>query len=81
LEISSFLHGQRFRPPHATAFPLSPFARLATLGIVGQISGDGESNWLEGVQLLSVYIVPGILFFFLPEAKEHAANALSGGGH
>lgn len=34
--------------------------------IVSQISGDGESNWLEGVQLLSVYIVIALLFFFLP---------------
>ena len=26
-----------------------------------------ESNWLEGVQLLSVYVIMAILFFFLPE--------------
>jgi Ca2+:H+ antiporter len=36
--------------------------------IVNQISGDGESNWLEGVQLLSVYVILAIMFFFLPEA-------------
>ena len=34
--------------------------------IVEQISGDGESNWLEGVQLLSVYVILGIVFYFLP---------------
>lgn len=34
--------------------------------IVTTISGDGESNWLEGVQLLSVYFIIAILFFFLP---------------
>lgn len=43
---------------------------IAAVGIavllVHQISGDGESNWLEGIQLLSVYIILGILFFFLP---------------
>ncbi len=33
-----------------------------------QISGDGESNWLEGVQLLALYVIIGILFFFLPAA-------------
>ncbi len=38
---------------------------LAVL-IMEQISSDGESNWLEGVQLLSVYIILGIVFFFLP---------------
>ena len=50
-------------------------AVLVAIGIVGQISGDGESNWLEGVQLLSVYIVLGILFFFLPEVHHVAGNA------
>jgi len=34
--------------------------------LVSQISGDGETNWLEGVQLLSVYLVLGILFYYLP---------------
>lgn len=56
-------------------------AVLVAIGIVGQISGDGESNWLEGVQLLSVYIVLGILFFFLPEVHSAATNAAAGGGH
>jgi len=48
-------------------------AMVLAVGIVGQISGDGESNWLEGAQLLSVYIVLGILFYFLPEA-HHAVS-------
>ena len=30
------------------------------------ISGDGETHWMEGVQLLAVYIILGIAFFFLP---------------
>jgi Ca2+:H+ antiporter len=52
-------------------------AVVLAVGIVGQIAGDGESNWLEGVQLLSVYIVLGILFYFLPEAQ----HAVSTPGH
>jgi Ca2+:H+ antiporter len=36
--------------------------------IVAEIGGDGETNWLEGVQLLSVYLILAILFFYLPEA-------------
>jgi Ca2+:H+ antiporter len=32
------------------------------------ISGDGESNWFEGLQLLSVYVIFALLFFFLPPA-------------
>jgi Ca2+:H+ antiporter len=34
--------------------------------VVMQISGDGESNWLEGLLLLAVYAILGMLFFFLP---------------
>jgi Ca2+:H+ antiporter len=53
-------------------------AVVLAIGIVGQISGDGESNWLEGAQLLSVYIVMGILFYFLPEAHQAAQSAIPG---
>jgi Ca2+:H+ antiporter len=34
--------------------------------IVAEISADGETNWLEGAQLLSVYLILAILFYFLP---------------
>jgi Ca2+:H+ antiporter len=43
------------------------FAVVASVYIIFQISGDGETNWIEGVQLLSVYLILGILFFYLPE--------------
>jgi Ca2+:H+ antiporter len=36
--------------------------------IVGQVAEDGESNWLEGVQLLAVYAILALMFYFLPEA-------------
>ncbi len=52
-------------------------AVIISVVIAGQIAGDGESNWLEGVQLLAVYLVLGILFFFLPEA-HHAATTTAG---
>jgi Ca2+:H+ antiporter len=35
--------------------------------IVGQVAEDGESNWLEGVQLVAVYLILGVMFYFLPE--------------
>ena len=47
------------------------FAVVASVYILFQISGDGETNWIEGVQLLSVYVILGILFFYLPEAVAH----------
>lgn len=42
-------------------------ALVVSVYILFQISGDGETNWIEGVQLLSVYLILGILFFYLPE--------------
>ena len=50
------------------------FAVVASVYIIFQISGDGETNWIEGVQLLSVYLILGILFYYLPEphlGSEH----------
>ncbi len=41
-------------------------AVVLAAAITAQIAGDGESNWLEGVQLLSVYIILALIFFFLP---------------
>ena len=46
------------------------FAVVASVYILFQISGDGETNWIEGIQLLSVYVILGILFFYLPEAQR-----------
>jgi Ca2+:H+ antiporter len=39
---------------------------LAVL-ITGQVANDGRSDWLKGVQLLAVYVVLGLTFFFVPE--------------
>ena len=36
--------------------------------ITGQIAGDGRSNWLEGAQLLVVYSILALVFYFLPAA-------------
>ena len=47
-------------------------AVVASVYILFQICEDGETNWIEGVQLLSVYVILGILFFYLPE-PQHAA--------
>ncbi|MEO8027238.1 MAG: calcium/proton exchanger [Bryobacteraceae bacterium] len=52
-----------FTPAEVLAVGLSVY-------ITGQIVGDGRSNWLEGVQLLAVYLILGLMFFFLPEAAH-----------
>ncbi len=46
----------------------NPF-ELVALGaaaiIAGMVAQDGESTWLEGAQLIAVYLMLGIAFFFL----------------
>ncbi|HZI17429.1 MAG TPA: calcium/proton exchanger [Pyrinomonadaceae bacterium] len=49
-------------------------AVVASIIIVEQISSDGESNWIEGLQLLSVYAILAILFYFLPDTHGAAAT-------
>lgn len=41
-------------------------AVVVSVYILFQINGDGETNWIEGVQLLSLYLILAILFFYLP---------------
>ena len=38
---------------------------IVSVLIVNRVSNDGESNWLEGVQLLSVYFIIAAEFFIL----------------
>ena len=37
-----------------------------SVGIMALIAQDGETNWMEGVQLLAVYAMLGMAFYFLP---------------
>ena len=30
---------------------------------------DGESNWVEGLQLLAVYLILALAFYFVPAAR------------
>ena len=64
LVLGSHLLGPRpmdlvFTPPEVLAVVLA-------VTVTVQISGDGESNWLEGVQLLAVYAILALMFYFLP---------------
>jgi Ca2+:H+ antiporter len=47
-----------FSPPEVMAVMISVL-------VVGQISQDGECHWLEGVQLLSVYLILAFVFFHI----------------
>jgi Ca2+:H+ antiporter len=39
--------------------------------ITAQVAGDGRSDWLKGLQLLAVYLVFALTFFFLPGTQSH----------
>jgi Ca2+:H+ antiporter len=65
LVLASYVMGPR--PMDLVFTPSEVLAVGLAVAICGQIAGDGESNWLEGVQLLAVYIILGIVFYFLPE--------------
>ncbi len=69
LVIASLLIGPA---PLDLAFPagLVLTVLLAVL-ITAQVAGDGRSDWLKGAQLLTVYLVLGLTFFFLPSATTH----------
>jgi Ca2+:H+ antiporter len=49
-------------------------ALVLAVAMTSQIAADGESNWLEGVQLLAVYIMLAVMFFYLPESASAEAG-------
>jgi Ca2+:H+ antiporter len=62
LVLLSFVFG-----PHAMALVFNGYevaAMLLAVLIAGFVTAEGESNWFEGVQLLSVYVVLVLVFGF-----------------
>jgi Ca2+:H+ antiporter len=58
--------------PMDLAFPAGlVLTVLLSVLITGQVAGDGRADWLKGVQLLAVYLVLGLTFFFLPSVSSH----------
>ncbi|HSB08593.1 MAG TPA: calcium/proton exchanger [Blastocatellia bacterium] len=47
------------------------------VAVVSLVAADGETNWMEGVLLLAVYIIFAIAFFYLP-ASSGAIEAMDG---
>ena len=68
LVLASFFVGPA---PMDLAFPagLVLIVFLAVL-ITGQVASDGRSDWLKGMQLLVVYLVLALTFFFVPGATS-----------
>jgi Ca2+:H+ antiporter len=65
LVIASYWVGPH--PMNLVFTPAEVLAVTASVFITAQIANDGESNWMEGVQLLAVYMIMGAVFYFLPE--------------
>ena len=61
------------RPMDLIFTPLEVLAVGLCVGIMGFCAQDGETHWMEGVQLLAVYVILGIAFYFLPVGPEAAA--------
>jgi Ca2+:H+ antiporter len=63
------------------------FTRLEVMAIgvsvliMGYVAADGESHWMEGVQLLAVYVILGIAFYFLPHEAAAAGAGAATGAH
>ena len=45
---------------------LELIALIAGVLIAAVVSADGESNWLEGAELLAIYIILALTFFLMP---------------
>ncbi len=48
--------------------PLEIAAVILSVGVVALVSMDGETHWFEGLQLLSVYFILAVFFYYLPAA-------------
>ena len=56
-----------FKNPLTLVFnPLELIALIAGVLIAALVSADGESNWLEGAELLAIYIILALTFFLMP---------------
>jgi len=63
LVFASYLLGA---PMDLIFTPFEVAAVTVSVLIVGFISMDGESHWMEGVMLVGVYLILAIAFYFLP---------------
>ena len=54
-----------FTPMSIVFTPFELVAVTASVLIANRVASDGESNWLEGLQLVTVYLMIGAAFFFV----------------
>ncbi len=54
-----------FTPMSIVFTPFEIVSVIASVLIANRVATDGESNWLEGLQLVTVYVMIGTAFFFV----------------
>jgi Ca2+:H+ antiporter len=65
LVFASYALGQ---PLDLVFTPFEVLSVVASVAVLSLVAQDGEANWLEGAQLLAVYVILALAFFFLPAA-------------
>jgi Ca2+:H+ antiporter len=63
LIFASYFFG---RPMDLLFTTFEVIAVVLSVIILNLVCADGESNWMEGVQMLAVYTILGMAFYFLP---------------
>jgi Ca2+:H+ antiporter len=54
--------------PLELSFSRAEIGSLFVGVLIGSIvAGDGRSNWYKGVQLVTVYLIIALMFYFIPE--------------
>ncbi len=66
-----FVSYLRPQPMDLIFSPMEVVSVLLAAILARMVTGDGESNWLEGAMLLMIYAILGTAFFFLPETRPH----------
>ena len=57
--------------PLELAFSRAEIGTMFLTVLIGAfVAGDGRSNWFKGIQLITVYAMIAILFYFLPVVKH-----------
>lgn len=54
-----------FQPMSIVFTPFELVSVAASVLIANRVASDGESNWLEGLQLVACYVIIGAAFFFV----------------
>lgn len=68
LVLVSFLAAPQ---PLELSFGRTEIGSLLLAVLIGiTVINDGQSNWYKGVQLITVYIILGLMFYFMPEVTH-----------